>query len=141
MTRAGNGRDGCCPWPGAIMKALRVLVVDDDALLGTLLAEMLEAMGHRVCAVEATEADAVLAAIRWHPDLMIVDVRLGEGSGVVAVDAILLTGTIAHVFVSGDLSAVQAQRPRSVSLQKPFRECELARAIRRAQVVAATPFM
>ena len=88
--------------------ALRVLVVEDDAIIGALLAEMLEGMGHDVCAVEATEADAVTAAARWRPDLMIVDVRLGEGSGVSAVDEIHRTGPIPHVFVSADIARLQA---------------------------------
>ena len=46
------------------MKALRILIVEDDALIGMLLAEMLEDMGHGLCAIEATEADAVTAVIR-----------------------------------------------------------------------------
>jgi CheY-like chemotaxis protein len=112
------------------MTALRVLVVEDDALIGALLAEMLEGMGHDVCAVEATEADAVTAAARCHPDLMIVDVRLGEGSGVAAVDAIHRTGPVPHVFVSADISGLQVLRPDAAVIQKPYREADLARVIR-----------
>jgi DNA-binding response OmpR family regulator len=64
------------------MKALRVLIVEDDALIGILLAEMLAEMGHVVCAIETTDADAVTAAVRCRPDLIIADVQLGDGSGV-----------------------------------------------------------
>jgi CheY-like chemotaxis protein len=38
------------------MKALRVLVVEDNAIIGMLLAEMLAEMGHDVCGLETTEA-------------------------------------------------------------------------------------
>jgi CheY-like chemotaxis protein len=114
------------------MTALRVLVVEDDAVIGALLAEMLEGMGHDVCAVEATEADAVTAAARWSPDLMIVDVRLGEGSGVSAVDEIHRAGPVPHVFVSADISRLQAMRPDAAIIQKPYREADLARVIQRA---------
>jgi CheY-like chemotaxis protein len=114
------------------MTALRVLVVEDDAVIGALLAEMLEGMGHDVCAVEATEADAVTAAARWRPDLMIVDVRLGEGSGVSAVDEIHRAGPVPHVFVSADISRLRALRPGAAIIQKPYREADLARVIRRA---------
>jgi CheY-like chemotaxis protein len=114
------------------MAALRVLVVEDDAIIGALLAEMLEGMGHEVCAVEATEADAVTAAAHWRPDLMIVDVRLGEGSGVSAVDEIHRTRPVPHVFVSADISRLQALRPGAAIIQKPYREADLARVIRRA---------
>jgi two-component system, response regulator PdtaR len=114
------------------MTALRVLVVEDDALIGMLLAEMLEEMGHEVCAIEATEADAVTAAVRCRPDLMIVDAQLGDGSGVSAVEKIGRTGSVPHLFVSGDISRIGALRPGAVVIQKPFREAELARAIQRA---------
>jgi CheY-like chemotaxis protein len=114
------------------MTALRVLVVEDDAVIGMLLAEMLEDMGHDVCAVEATEANAVIAAARWHPDLMIVDVRLGEGSGVAAVEEIHRAGPVPHVFVSADLSTVRLLRPNAAMLQKPYREVDLARVIQLA---------
>jgi two-component system, response regulator PdtaR len=38
------------------MKALRALVVEDDAVIGMLLADMLAEMGHDICPIEATEA-------------------------------------------------------------------------------------
>jgi CheY-like chemotaxis protein len=114
------------------MGALQVLVVDDDALIGMLLAEMLEVMGHHVCAIEVTEADTVAAAARYAPDLMIVDAQLGDGSGIAAVEQILRTGFIPHVFVSGDALRVLLLRPDAVVIQKPFREADLASAIERA---------
>ena len=89
-------------------------------------------MGHDVCAIETTAADAVTAAVRYKPDLLIVDVRLGDGSGISAVEEILRTGPIPHVFVSGDTSRVKALGPDAVVIQKPFREADLARAIQRA---------
>ena len=33
-----------------LMKALRVLVIEDDALIAMLLSELLASMGHDVCA-------------------------------------------------------------------------------------------
>ena len=70
------------------MTALSVLVVEDDAMIGMLLAEMLEDMGYTVCAVVATEEDAVADAARCKPGLMIVDEQLREGSGVSAMERI-----------------------------------------------------
>jgi two-component system, response regulator PdtaR len=119
------------------MKALRVLVVEDDAVIGMLLADMLAEMGHDVCAIEATEADAVAAAVRCRPNLMIVDARLGDGSGLSAVEEILRTGLVPHLFISGDTFGVQARSPGAVVIQKPFRESDLAWAIQRTLGVAA----
>ena len=114
------------------MKALRVLVVEDDVLIGMLFADALAAMGYDVCAVEATEAGAVAAAARCNPDLMIVDARLRNGSGIAAVQEIVRNGWIPHVFVSGDTSSVQTLRPDAIVIQKPFRDMDLSRAIQRA---------
>jgi CheY-like chemotaxis protein len=114
------------------VKVLRVLVVEDDTITGMLLGELLKAMGFDVCAIETTEATAVTAAARCRPDLMIVDVQLGDGSGVAAVEEILRAGPVSHVFVSGDIAGVQALRPGTVIIQKPYREPDLARAIQRA---------
>ena len=113
------------------MKSLRVLVIEDDAVIGMLLGEMLAEMGHNMCAVAATEAEAVTAAARYGPDLMIVDARLGDGSGLSAVEEIGRSGVVPHFFVSGDASQVRALRPGAVVLQKPFRESDLVRAISR----------
>ncbi len=121
------------------MLTLRILVVEDDAQIGMLLAELLAGMGHDVCAIAATEAAAVAAAIRCRPHLMIVDVQLGEGSGVAAVNEILRSGTVSYVFISGDAAAPKALKPDAVVVQKPFRELDLARAMQRALCIAAVP--
>ena len=108
------------------------MVVEDEALIGMLFAEVLGQMGHEVCAIEDTEAGAIAAAAQYRPDLMIVDARLSNGSGISAVDQILRNGFIPHVFVSGDVSSIRAQRPGAVVLQKPFRDPDIVRAIERA---------
>ena len=114
------------------MSLLRVLLVEDDTPLGVLLGEVLEGMGYAVCAIEATEHGAIAAALRCKPDLLLVDVQLGVGSGVAAVEQILRGGFVPHVFYSGEISGVQMLKPSAVTLQKPFRVPDLARAIERA---------
>lgn len=120
------------------LKPLRVLVIEDDALIAMLYVELVEEMGHVVCAIEGTEADAVAGAARYKPDLMIVDAGLRDGSGIAAVTEILRGGFIPHVFVTGDARAVQTVRPDAVILQKPFRDPELAQAVRRALNATST---
>jgi CheY-like chemotaxis protein len=111
------------------MTALRILIVEDEAIVAMLFADLLVAMGYEVCAIEATESGAVAAAVRCKPDLMIVDAHLVDGSGVSAVAAILRAGFVPHVFVSGDPLRDQPRALGSVVLQKPFREADLVRAI------------
>jgi len=111
-------------------KALTLLIVEDDALIGRLLVDVLGNLGH-VAMIVTTEDDAVTAAVRYRPDLMIVDVTLGDGCGIAAVDRILRAGPMPHIFVSGDPSKVWAARPDAIVLQKPFRQQGLAQAIQR----------
>ena len=118
------------------MDALNILVVEDDAMVAELLAEVIAELGHRVCAIEATETGAVAAAARHKPDLMIVDARLGQGSGLAAVATILATGPIPHIFVSGDIAGILALRPGAVTLQKPYTEAALLVAMRHALAAA-----
>ncbi len=110
----------------------RVLIVEDEGVIAMALAEMLVEMGYEICATAANEADAVDAATRCRPDLMIVDAQLGEGSGISAVARINGAVSIPHVFITGNMTKVRAERPDAVVLEKPFHEAELARAIRRA---------
>ena len=115
------------------MAHLKVLVVEDDAMIGMLLAEMLEAMGFSVCAIAATEDDAVADARRCKPGLMIVDEQLREGSGSSAVRRILSAGLVPCVFISGAL--LHSGRSARKVLRKPFAERDLMSAIQ--EVVAA----
>ncbi len=114
------------------VKKHKVLLVEDDALIGMLLSDLLGEMGYGVCAVEATQADAVLAAARHKPDLMIVDIDLGQSSGALAVEEILHSGFIPHVLMSGNPSWFLDLMPGTVTLLKPFGEAELQDAIEHA---------
>ncbi len=118
------------------LRALRVLVMEDNALIGMLYADLLAEMGHVVCAIETTETEAIAAATLYKPDLMIVDATLGEGTGVSAVEEILRSGFVPHVFVSGDAASVRAITPSAIVMQKPFRDVDLARAIQSVLIVA-----
>ena len=119
------------------MKTLRILLVEDENIIAVLLADILAEMGHEVCAIEATEAGAVAAAARTRPDLMIVDERLVEGSGVSAVREILLSRFVPHIFVSGDLLSDRSIGPEAVVIQKPYFDGDLVRAIDRAMAGAS----
>jgi two-component system, response regulator PdtaR len=111
------------------MDAVSILVIEDEAIIGMLLSEVLEGMGHRVCAVVASEKAAVEAAALHLPDLLIVDAGLAAGDGLAAVDTILATRFVPHFFTTGNALKVRQLRPGAVVLEKPFHEVELADAI------------
>src|SRR5438270_4918194 len=64
---------------------LRVMLVDDHEIVRNGLRAMLEATGEmRICAEAGTVVDAVRQAELARPDVVVMDVRLADGSGVEA---------------------------------------------------------
>ena len=116
-----------------------VLVVEDEPLIAMFLREFLELIGHDVCAVATTEDEAVAAATKWRPTLLIIDEHLKEGSGLSAMDRIELSGPVPHIFVSGDVARIRTLRPDAEVLRKPYTPEELEQAINR--VVAKTTLL
>lgn len=119
--------------PVASMKALRILLVEGDASIGALLSEILEGIGHQICAAEASAANALAAAREWRPDLIFVDVGTNDAIGVAAVAEILREDFVPYVFVAGDALNALAFGANAILIQKPFRERDIADAIRQAQ--------
>ena len=113
--------------------ALRIVIVEDDCLIAMDLAELLAEEGHDVCSIAATEVEAVAAAARCAPDMMIVDAHLCEGSGISAMRQVLSQGPMPHVFVSGDRDGILALMPGAVVIEKPFTMQVLLRALAEAR--------
>ena len=120
------------------MTALRVLVVEDDGMIAMAIEDILAQMGHLVCGTAGTESEAVAAAERSNPDLIIVDGRLRVGSGLLAMRTILSRGFVPHIYISGDRLLADTLDRDAVVLRKPFGETDLAAAIIRA-LAAHTP--
>ena len=114
------------------MKTLRILVVEDDPMLGELLAEMLQTMGHEVCGVENTEADAVTAAFRTQTRFDDHRCMAARWKRRLRSRENMRCRLYPSLFFSGDISRIKALRPGAVAVQKPFREADLVHAIQRA---------
>ena len=66
-------------------RPLRLLVVDDHEVVGQGLVSLLERREHfQVVAEAGTAAEAVEMARKFEPDLVVMDVRLPDGSGIEA---------------------------------------------------------
>lgn len=115
------------------------MIVEDEGVIALLLSDVLTQMGHEVCAVAATEADAVTCAERSRPDLMIVDAKLRDGSGVSAVGSILQAQSVPYVFMTGDTAGARKLAEGAIVIEKPFDEAELLRAIDQAIAASARP--
>lgn len=114
-------------------QALRIIVVEDDVLIAMDLAELLIGMGFDVVTIARTETEAMVAAARFQPDLIIVDGNLDEGSGVSAMRQILASGFVPHFYVTGDPAQILKQAPDAITVAKPFNLRGLCAGIMRAR--------
>ena len=80
---------------------LAVLIVEDDPILALDLQGIVGELGHRVCATAETALGAVKAAEAHHPDLILMDFNLADGSsGADAAHGIRRTSRAPIIFVS-----------------------------------------
>ena len=115
----------------------RILVVEDDFLVATLLAEILESVGWQVVGPVAHLATALDAAASEGFDAAVLDVDLG-GHNVCPVAEVLHARRIPFVFVTGcgreTLPLLFRGRPH---LGKPFAPRELIGTVARLIAPAA----
>jgi CheY-like chemotaxis protein len=107
----------------------RVLVVEDEMLLGILLEGMLTELGHEVATIAARVSNALTAVESEIFDLAILDVRL-QGESVVPVADALAAKGLPFIFATGygRNGLPEAYRSKPV-LQKPFSQSDLQRAL------------
>ena len=80
----------------------RVLIVEDEGLVAINIESALTEAGFRVTGIVDTEADAVAAADRLRPDIILMDITLREGNGISAARTILKRVHTRIIFVSGN---------------------------------------
>ncbi|HEU4365104.1 MAG TPA: sigma-54 dependent transcriptional regulator, partial [Candidatus Krumholzibacteria bacterium] len=114
-----------------------ILIVDDEARIGTLLAAELADAGHRAGAV--TSAAAALAAVEKEtPDIVITDLRMGEMDGVAllkelrrrfpSVDVVVMTA-----YASIETAIATMREGAWDYIIKPFRSEEVQLVVARLE--------
>jgi len=119
--------------PAAHAAGLKVLVVEDEALIRMDLAEMLTEEGYVVAGEAGDGEQAVKLARRLHPDLVIMDIKMPKVDGIAAA-ASIVEERIAPVvmltaFSQRDLIEQARDAGAMACLVKPFARHELVPAI------------
>jgi CheY-like chemotaxis protein len=110
---------------------LRILVVEDEALVAMLISDVIEGMGNVVAGVADTAAEAIMLAGREQPDLALCDIKLLGGDNGLEVAAALKPLKIPCVFVSGNCPPPEIGRELALGcVMKPFRPKAVEDAIR-----------
>ena len=111
----------------------RILVVDDDAAIRTVVRESLRRRGH-VVEVAGSLAEQERVLRRFVPDVLVTDVVLPDGNGLDALAELVASGSDIPVIVLSALNtlttAVRAtERGAFEYLPKPFDLDELGRVV------------
>jgi CheY-like chemotaxis protein len=112
------------------------LVIEDNYIIATLIADMIMEAGVTTVALAATQAEAIAAAFERNPAIILSDVNLAEGTGPGAVQIILSTlGVIPVVFVTGSPNECDPRIKAAAIFTKPFEPQLLIREVE--QIVRA----
>src|ERR1700759_66391 len=106
-----------------------VLLVEDEALIRMMVADMLVELGHTVVAEAGDFRTGLTLASAAEIDVAILDVNLGDHSSA-AIAEVLQSRNIPFVFAPGYGSAgLPAEHKERSALRKPFQIEELERCL------------
>jgi signal transduction histidine kinase len=116
------------------MSEINILIVEDQAIVAEDIASRLEKMNYAIADIVASGEEAILAANRNHPDLILMDIMLqGEIGGIVAADTIYRELNIPVIYLTAyadDRTMQQAKDTYPFGyILKPFKDKELQAAI------------
>lgn len=116
----------------------RILVVEDDYLVGLELEYRLQEAGFNILGIVATAEEAVRLASSERPDLVVMDVRLaGSRDGIDAAKELYAKHGIRSIFATAHADALAKKRGRDANplgwLQKPYKMEALIALIRTAK--------
>ncbi len=108
-----------------------VLVVEDESLVAMMVADGLERAGYRPCGIAHTEAEALRLAQETQPDFAVVDLRLGEGSGLNVGRALARRGvTVLYASAFGPSFRQEMEDSGArACLAKPFTDADVPLAL------------
>ena len=111
--------------------ARRVLVVEDEVLVGMMIEEMLRALGHEIAALSTHLDEALALATTAAFDVALLDINLNGKQSFAVADAIRARG-LPFLFATGYGSRILTAPYRDAPiLQKPFSRDELRQALDR----------
>lgn len=117
----------------------RILIIEDEAFISTHLWALAEELEHSVTAIARTKDEAVKAARKTQPTLILSDIHLADGSsGIDAVADISKICSAPTIFITAfpdRLLTGDRQEPLFL-INKPFHDTEVSASISQAIFVA-----
>jgi len=126
----------------ASMIAGRVLIIEDESIIGLELAALVNDLGHDVTGVAPSYSTAVELGISQKPDLILADIKLAdEKTGIEAVQSLIeKLGQIPTIFITAYPELfLTGERPEPAFLiAKPFTETQIRTAVGQAMFFSTT---
>ncbi len=116
---------------------MRLLVVEDEALVAMEIETILESLGYDVVGVADTLADALALHEAGQPTLALVDMQLANGESGLAVAAALRARGTHSLLVTGNCPGDAGVDVAIGCLHKPFNDRGLMNAVDAARAVIA----
>lgn len=108
----------------AVDGALRILVVEDEALIALELECLLDDLGHVTIGVAGTSAEAIALGRALAPDVALVDIHLVDGpTGIEVARALSQDGRITVVFMTANAKRIPQDFAGAIGvIAKPYSE-------------------
>jgi len=118
-------------------KPIRILIVEDEALVASYIEEVLAESGFEVAGIAASGPEALSLAAEQRPILALVDIRLtGPIDGIELACLLRQQLGLRSIFLSGLVDAATTERAQVAQplgfLPKPFLPSQVFNAIERA---------
>jgi two-component system, response regulator PdtaR len=108
-----------------------ILIIEDEFLLGLLVAQALSDAGHRVLGPASCRAEALAFAAECIPQLALVDIELRDGESGIELAEELKLGNVPCVFATGEPEKARQHRALAMGLvRKPCSPATLIEAAR-----------
>ncbi|WP_445476309.1 response regulator [Methanococcoides methylutens] len=116
------------------MRSKKIVVIEDELIVGMMIKLKLEKMGYSVAGIASKGKDAISLVKDIHPDLILMDIRLKGGmDGIETAMKIRELYSIPIVFITADSSKGTRERASLVGhqgyLTKPFMDEDLGHIV------------
>jgi DNA-binding response OmpR family regulator len=111
---------------------LKVIIVEDEALIALLVEDALLAAGYTPCGVASTEIEALRLLEVERPGFAVVDINLGTGGSGLVIGQELGARGVAVLYASGHCLELEAQMSRTgarACLRKPYSPDDMGPAL------------
>lgn len=121
-----------------MIETLRILIVEDDMIIGANLSLQLTNLGFEITGIESRGEEAILHAKANTPDLLLMDINLkGKLDGVDTVKAIQQDRDIPVIYLTANSDEATFSRAKETHpmafIDKPFNKLNLQRTIELAE--------